>query len=65
MTQARAICHVGNREILTVNAALGHRDFDKSGQWETMPDVPAPDDCDSRLFRLPVDGWRGQPRPSS
>ena len=28
MTQARAVCHVGNREILTVNAALGHRPFD-------------------------------------
>ena len=25
MTQARAVCHVADREILTVNAALGHR----------------------------------------
>ena len=29
MTQARAVCHVGNREILTVNAALGHRPLDR------------------------------------
>ena len=56
MTQARAICHVGNREILTVNAALGTRPFDQTGQWEQMPDVPGPDDCDSRAFRLPIDG---------
>ena len=42
MTQARAVCHVGNREILTVNAALGHRPLDLAGQFETMPDVPSP-----------------------
>ena len=46
MTQARAVCHVADREILTVNAALGDRPFDREGQWETMPaDVPAPEDC--------------------
>jgi acyl-CoA thioesterase-2 len=56
MTQARAVCHVGNREILTVNAALGDRQFDARGQWETMPDVPGPMDCDPRPFRLPLDG---------
>ncbi|MBI4932677.1 MAG: thioesterase family protein [Actinobacteria bacterium] len=56
MTQARAVCHVGNREILTVNAALGHRPLDVSGQWETMPDVPSPDQCPERPFRGPVDG---------
>lgn len=56
MTQARAICHVGNREILTVNAALGSRPFDQTGQWETMPAVPGPNDCDPRPFGLPVDG---------
>ena len=43
MTQARAVCHVGDREILTVNAALGDRPFDRGGQLETMPaDVPPP-----------------------
>ena len=56
MTQARAVCHVGNREILTVNAALGHRSFESTGQWETMPHVPPPDECVSRGYRLPVDG---------
>ncbi len=56
MTQARAVCHVGNREILTVNAALGERPMESSGQWETMPDVPRPDDCEPRRHRLPVDG---------
>lgn len=56
MTQARAVCHVGNREILTVNAALGTRPLDKTGQWETMPDVPTPHECRTRTHRLPVDG---------
>lgn len=40
MTQARAVCHVGNREILTVNAALGYRPMEVRGQFEQMPDVP-------------------------
>ena len=31
MTQARAVCHVADREILTVNAALGDRPFDRDG----------------------------------
>ena len=37
MTQARAVCHVADREILTVNAALGQRDFPHEGQWEHVP----------------------------
>lgn len=53
MTQARAVCHVGNREILTVNAALGHRPIDQRGQFEQMPDVPPPDRCPERPMRLP------------
>ena len=44
ITQARAVGHVGNREILTVNAALGDRDGVPAGQFETMPDVGRPDD---------------------
>jgi acyl-CoA thioesterase-2 len=53
MTQARAVCHVADREILTVNAALGHREFPREGQWETMPrDVPRPEDCPVRLHRI-------------
>jgi hypothetical protein len=43
--QARVVGRVGDREILTVNAALGERELDRTGQWTEMPDVPAPDDC--------------------
>jgi acyl-CoA thioesterase len=45
-TQARVIGHVHDREILTVNAALGSRPGDISLQWLTMPDVPRPGDCE-------------------
>ena len=49
ITQARAVCHVADREILTVNAALGERDIEASGQWEQMPaDVPPPEACPER-----------------
>jgi len=44
-TQARAIGHVGDQEIFTVNAALGSRTLDISGQWPRMPDVPRPEEC--------------------
>lgn len=51
ITQARAVCHVADREILTVNAALGDRDFERTGQWESLPpDLPAP----MSLPKLPV-----------
>jgi acyl-CoA thioesterase len=56
MTQARAVCHVGNREILTVNAALGHRVLEHAGQWERMPHVPPPKECALREHRMPSDG---------
>jgi acyl-CoA thioesterase len=46
------VAHVGDTEILTVNAALGHRDLDHRGQFITMPDVPAPEDCDLRPTRF-------------
>ena len=43
ITQARAVCHVADREILTVNAALGDRSMEQAGQWEQMPpDLPSP-----------------------
>ena len=62
MTQARAVCHVADREILTVNAALGHREFPHEGQWETMPtDVPRPEDCPRA--RPPDGPGRHRPRP--
>jgi len=44
-TQARATGHVLDREILTVNAALGTRPLGVEGQWAKMPDVPPPQDC--------------------
>ena len=57
ITQARAVCHVGNREILTVNAALGHRPFPQAGQWEQLPpDLPRPEECPPRPQRIPVEG---------
>jgi acyl-CoA thioesterase len=53
VTQARAVGHVGDREILTVNAALGSRDIRGEGQWAQRPEVPSPDDCPSRMSRFP------------
>ena len=48
ISQARAVGYVGGEEILTVNAALGRRTLDLTGQWAVMPDVPPPDDCPPR-----------------
>jgi acyl-CoA thioesterase len=43
------VCHVADREILTVNAALGDRPMPASGQWEPMPSgIPGPEDCPQR-----------------
>ena len=56
ITQARAVCHVGQREILTVNAALGNRPIEQRGQWAQMPDVPPPGECEDRPHRMPVAG---------
>ncbi len=53
VTQARAVGHVGDQEILTVNAALGRRQIGVSGEWATMPDVPKPEDCSA-------DDWRSR-----
>ena len=52
-SQARVISHVGDKEILTVNAALGARPSDISKQWLTMPDIARPEDCE------PAAHWRG------
>ncbi len=46
VTQARVVGHVGEREIVTVNAALGQRSELHSRQFAVMPRVPKPDDCD-------------------
>jgi acyl-CoA thioesterase len=55
ITQARAVCHVGDREILTVNAALGHRPVEVGGRFERMPEVPPPMECPVRRHRGPVE----------
>lgn len=47
-SQARVVGHVEDREILTVNAALGSKPLPHEGQWRQMPDVPAPEDCVER-----------------
>ena len=52
-TQARAVGHVADQEIFTVNAALGARDLDVHQSFVLPPDVPAPDDCDRRPMRIP------------
>lgn len=52
ITQARAVGHVGDREIVTVNAALGTRPSDETGTWPTMPEVPRPDACPPREHRF-------------
>jgi acyl-CoA thioesterase II len=53
-SQARVISHVGEKEIVTVNAALGERDSPISEQWVHAPDVPGPEDCAESHH------WRGE-----
>src|SRR5688572_1370247 len=57
ITQARAVGHVGNREILTVNGALGERPGWPSGQFETMPDCASPVTHPERLHARSGGGW--------
>ena len=52
-TQARAVGHVADREILTVNAALGARSTEYDGQWEQMPEVKSPEAAAPRTLRTP------------
>jgi acyl-CoA thioesterase-2 len=49
-TQARAIGRLDDREVLTVNAALGHHDLEVSGTWVEPPVVPPPDECPVQEF---------------
>ncbi|HYZ99809.1 MAG TPA: thioesterase family protein [Acidimicrobiales bacterium] len=53
VTQARAVGHVADKEVLTVNAALGTRHFDGDGVWATPPDVRPPQECAARPPRNP------------
>ena len=50
-TQARAVARVAEREILTVNGALGSKEHPAAGQYITMPDLPGPQDCPRRPAR--------------
>lgn len=45
VTQGRAVCHLGEQEVITVLGAAGIRPSVAEGVWESMPPVPAPDDC--------------------
>jgi len=56
-SQARVVGHVRDREIFTVNAALGRRDLEHSGQFVERPDVPGPEDCPRRQHRWALDGY--------
>jgi len=56
-TQARAVGRVGNREIITVNAALGDRPGMPSAQFEAMPDVEPPTTHRQHVHRRAGDGW--------
>ena len=57
ITQARAVCHVEDTEVLTVNAALGEHPFDREGQFEPMPDdVPPPEACATRIGGADLSG---------
>lgn len=56
ITQARVVGHVEDREVLTVNAALGHRQLAVEGTWVVMPEVPPPSQCDRRGLRMTTNG---------
>jgi len=43
-TQARVVGHVSDKEIFTVNAALGSRPEELSRQWAHAPSVPSPEE---------------------
>lgn len=50
VTQARASAFLADREILTVNAALGRGELAAPQPWLTMPHVPPPEDCPVRVM---------------
>lgn len=45
MTQVVVRCHVDDRTVLDVMAALGRRSHEAEATFAVMPDVPAPEDC--------------------
>jgi acyl-CoA thioesterase-2 len=54
-SQARVVAHVGDREVLTVNAALGERSEELSAQWGSPPDVAGPAESVQRELRTDGD----------
>ena len=50
-TQARVVASVDGTEILTVNGALGAREWEGAPQWAARPEVPAPEDCPPQEHR--------------
>ena len=53
ISQARAIAHVHDKEIITVNAALGTRDLAHSGHWAVFPEADRPENCERVTFQDP------------
>ena len=61
VSQARVIAHVGDKEILTVNAALGERPGGTRHQWVRAPDAPPPSQCpETNRWPGQEDGLHGQ-----
>jgi len=54
LSQARAVVHCADREILTMLAAVGERPFPHRGVWPTPPDVPPPTECAERAAPGPA-----------
>jgi acyl-CoA thioesterase len=50
VTQARATTLCEDREVLTVNAALGTGTLSAPSPWVTMADVAPPEDCPPRIM---------------
>lgn len=46
VTQSRAVIHVDDTEVITVNAALGTRPMEESGQWVEFPTAKPPEDSE-------------------
>ncbi len=54
VSQARVSATAGDREVVSVAAALGQRDMAERGQWTLAPRVPPPGDCAPRPL------WQGR-----
>ena len=48
-SQAKALCHVGEKEIITVDAALGFKENQPSLQSVSMPDFVPPEKCQTMV----------------